>query len=500
MNARAQDTGSRSYGLNIEAPAPPIRIALVSLGCPKNLVDSEEMLGALSNYGFHIIPDCAEAEVIIVNTCGFIGSAKEESIDAILQAAQFKRTGACQSLIVAGCLAQRYVEELRHNLPEVDAFVGIGQYGDLPGIIRKTLTRERQSSHAKRCETSGCGMAGFAFDGQDGSNRGALVHVGKPPEKWIENAGRLRSTPPWTAYLKISDGCDNRCAYCAIPEIRGRYRSRPPDLVLQEGERLAGQGVKELILIGQDITLYGEDLGGGWSLDRLLGELVRLDIHWLRLMYCYPTRVTDALIQRIASEPKVCSYMDLPMQHGDDAVLERMGRRGRSRDYLALIKRLREACPDIALRSSFIVGFPGETEEEYENLLRFVETARFDRAGAFRYSREEGTRAAAMSGQVSRRTVEKRYGRLMEIQERISLERNKELIGRRIDVLVESTSVLSGRSYRDAPEIDGVIYLEPPAHAGPFEGCCPGQIASAVITEAREHDLVANLVIGRNIT
>lgn len=432
------------------------KIALVSLGCPKNLVDSEEILGTLVGNGCEIEPDCSRADVIIVNTCAFIESAKQESIEAILEVAQYKNTGRCRFLVVAGCLAQRYGEVLRDELPDVDAFVGIGQYHDLPSVIQETL------------------------------DVSPVMRTAQPPEKWIESVGRVRSTPPWTAYLTISDGCDNRCAYCAIPGIRGRHRSRPPELVIAEAERLASEGTKELNIIGQDITMYGSDIEGEWTLEQLLAELVKVDVQWIRLLYCNPTRVSDELIERVAGEPKICKYMDLPLQHGDDNVLRRMGRRGRSREYLELIDRLRSACPEIALRSSFIVGFPGESEDEFENLLRFVERANFDRAGAFTYSREEGTRAAKLKMQVPRRVMEKRYSRLMQLQQDISYARNRALVGPEMEVLVESSTPALGRSYRDAPDIDGLVYLKD-------SEVKTGQFVLATITDAREYDLVAEI-------
>ncbi|MDO8683072.1 MAG: 30S ribosomal protein S12 methylthiotransferase RimO [Armatimonadota bacterium] len=438
------------------------KVGFVSLGCPKNLVDSEEMLGALAKAGCEIVSDKRHAEVIVINTCGFIESAKEESIDTILEMARLKREGACKSLIVVGCLAQRYGEELSREIPEIDALLGVGQAGNLP----ETLV--------------------LALSGQK------VIDKSEPPEKWVENKGRIRSTQAWTAYLKISDGCDNRCSYCAIPDIRGRYRSRPVEYVIAEAEKLAGEGVKEIILIGQDTTRYGEDLGGV-SLVSLLRELVKIDgPNWYRLMYSYPSRITSELIELVASEPKIANYFDIPFQHGDDRVLKRMNRRGSSAEYLQLAKRIRSICPDIALRTSIIVGFPGETKEEFENLIRFIDEIRFDRVGVFQYSREDIAPAAALPGQIESRTKGRRYDRLMRMQREISLKRNQAQIGREMDVLIEQVPQSEegqaiGRSERDAPEIDGIVYVKK------FRGQ-PGGVVSARIIAATEYDLIADAV------
>ena len=437
------------------------KVGVVSLGCPKNLVDSEEILGALAQSGWDIVSDEHEADVILINTCAFIQSAKEESIDTVLEMTRLKTDGRCKSVIVTGCLAQRYGEQLRRELPEVDAIVGIGQAHALPRILDLTLSGRR------------------------------VMDCAKPPEQWVEPQQRMRATPAWTAYLKLSDGCDNRCSYCAIPDIRGPYRSRPLIHVLADAEKLAREGVKEVNLVGQDITRYGEDIGG--SPAGLLRELLRLDgPMWYRLLYCYPTRISDELIELVASEPRIANYLDVPFQHGDDAVLKRMNRRGSSADYIRLVKRLRAACPDIALRTSVIVGFPGETGKEFARLVEFVNEIRFDHVGVFQYSQEEGAPAAALPLQVNDTTKLRRYDKLMAAQQSISLEINRSFIGRDLDVLIERTSddpaePAIGRSYRDAPDIDGVVLTY--GFAGE-----PGAIVRAKVIDAGEYDLIAGAI------
>ena len=472
------------------------KVALVSLGCPKNLVDSEGALGEIAEAGHELVIDKSDADVIIVNTCGFIESSRAESVEAILEAVEEKQKGRVKAVVVIGCLSQRYKGELMEAEAGIDAALGIGHAGMLAETLESVL--------AGRKVADNCG----------------------PPGEWMEHAFRIRSTPPWTAYLKISDGCDNRCAYCAIPEIRGPFRSRPERLILDEAKRLADEGVKELILVGQDLTHYGADLDDGVilnavknlgpgaeilrvaqndetarSLPELLVRLAEIDgPRWIRLLYCYPTKITRELIEVVARTEKIVKYLDIPLQHGDDRVLRAMGRRGSVSDYLRVIDELREACPEIALRSSFIVGFPSETSAAFGNLLAFVERIQFDRVGVFAYSREEGTPAWDAKPQVSVKTAASRLDRLMRLQQRISLERNRQFVGKTIEVLVEehpaprpelvegrpSTSsgrgVLVGRSYRDAPEIDGVVYIKRGKAA-------LGEFVQVTITEADEYDL-----------
>ncbi len=412
------------------------------------------MLGAFGNAGWQIEPEPTKADAIVVNTCGFIESAKQESVEAILEAAENKTHGRCKLIAVAGCLSQRYGEELLREIPEIDALVGIGKNEALPGIIAEAMKGERVAD----CTATGT--------------------------VWTKHGRRVRSTPHWTAYLRISDGCNNRCSYCAIPDIRGPYNSRPPELILAEAQRMAAEGVLEINLIGQDVTRYGEDVPG-WTLAKLAGEIAQIDgIRWIRLLYCYPTRISDELIEAVASEPKIVKYMDIPLQHGDDSVLRAMNRRGSRSEYLATIRKLRESCPEIAFRTSLIVGFPGEGRQEFANLLSFVEEIDFDRIGAFIYSQEDGTPAAKMPGQVRHDTAERRYDRLMRLAGEISASHNQSFIGRKIQVLVESPD--TGRSYRDAPEIDGLVRLT-------RSKLVPGRLVTATVIDADDYDLVATV-------
>ena len=438
-----------------------LKVCLVSLGCPKNLVDSEQMLGALREAGWDLTTDSDQADAIVVNTCGFIETAKEESIQAVLEAIGLKTEGRCKVVAVVGCLSQRYAGDLCREIPELDAIAGVGCGQYLPEILDRALAGER------------------------------IFECGPPPRQWTENSERVLGTPPWTAYLKIADGCDNRCAYCAIPDIRGPFRSRPREMILAEAKLLTKNGVRELILVAQDSTLYGNDLPGGESLPRLLRELcgaVDEGGRWIRLMYAYPARISDELIEVIAGEGKMCKYLDVPMQHGHPDVLKRMARRGDAEMYLESIGALRRACPEITLRTTFMVGFPGETDEEFETLLEFVRQIEFDRVGAFVYSREDGTPAAEMRPRVPKRVAGERYAGLMAAQREISLRKNRAVIGRTLEVLVEGRceSGAFGRSYRDAPEIDGTVRLE----GGDAQ---LGEFMRAKVIGAEEHDLVAVL-------
>ncbi len=432
------------------------RIGLISLGCPKNLVDSEGALGEIAQAGHEIVSDVSRADVIIINTCGFIDSAREESVQTILEALQYKQNGSCRAVIVIGCLSQRFSEELDRELRDVDAFLGVGHAGAISATIDSVLAGRR------------------------------IVRQESPPCEWIEPVAKVQATPPWTAYLKISDGCDNRCTYCAIPDIRGRFRSRPEPLIIDEAKRLVDAGVRELILVGQDATQYGADLPERSCLPELLYKLNEIEgLRWVRLMYCYPSKVTPDLIEAVASCEKVVKYLDLPLQHGDDRVLQAMNRKGRSADYLRVIDSLRERCPDIALRTSLIVGFPGETNEAFDNLLAFVERIQFDRVGVFVYSREDGTPAAKLKDRVSRKKARARYDALMTLQQGISLRKNQAFVGRQMEVLVEGSSEdgVFGRSYRDAPEIDGLVYVR--SHYAR-----PGDFINVTITGATEYDLI----------
>lgn len=440
-----------------------IRVAIVSLGCPKNQVDAEVMLGLLQRDGMVTTGDPREADVVIVNTCGFIADAKEESVNALLDAVRLKTEGRARRVIAAGCLAQRYAEELRQEIPELDGFIGIGQQAGIAEAVRAALSGE--SVHA----------------------------VGKPKAVLPENLPRVLSTPPWTAYVKIADGCQRPCAFCAIPRIRGEMVSRPLSAIVAEVRALARQGVREINLIAQETSRYGFDLYGRSRLVDLLRALCQVDgIEWIRPLYYFPTSVSDELIELTATEPKLCKYMDIPLQHVSGPVLRRMQRPGDGERYLSLIARIREAIPDVALRTTFIVGFPGETDSDFEQLLRFVEAARLDHVGAFVFSPEEGTPAVALPNRVPVRTARARHARLMAAQQAISLQRHRELVGKTLRVLVERVTQSGervGRTYRDAPEIDGTVTVR-------GSNAQPGEFIDAVITEAHPYDLIGEAVAG----
>ncbi len=437
------------------------RVYMHTLGCPKNRVDSEVMLGTLAEAGYRLEPDPAKAEIIVVNTCGFIESAKVESVDAIVELADHKRSGRARKLVVAGCLVQRHAEELSRALPEVDHFVGTGAYAEIARIV--------SDAQAKR----------LVVPDPD------FVHSAKTP--------RVNSLPSHTAYLKISEGCDNACAFCIIPRLRGPQRSRPVEDVVAEAEALAGQGTVELSLVAQDLTAYGHDLPGRPRLHDLLRALVRVDgIRWIRLHYAYPRDVPDALVEVVAREPKIVKYLDMPLQHSSDRLLRAM-KRGRDSVFLRrLLARLRERIPGLALRTSLIVGLPGETERDFEGLLRFVEEQRFERLGVFEYSPEEGTPAAEMARQVPEPLKRERRARIMEAQQAISRAHQRALVGRRLEVLVEGASeetehLLAGRHAQQAPEIDGLTYVN--------DGVAyPGEIVTVEVTDNSDYDLVGRVV------
>jgi len=440
------------------------KVSMVSLGCPKNLVDAEVMLGYLDREGYEVTTDEKEADIIIVNTCSFIKEAKQESIDAILDLADRKHDGRCRLLIVTGCLPQRYQEELCRELPEVDIFIGTGDYPRIAEIIAEKRGTSEQ-----------------------------LRYIGDPDFVYDESSPRLKSTPLYTAYLKIAEGCSNCCSYCVIPSLRGTYRSRPMQGLLEEARRLAHSGTREINVIAQDITRYGTDLDDGSSLESLIRNLAEIkELRWIRLLYAYPDGITDELIELIREESKVCKYLDMPLQHISDPILAKMNRRSTSRQIRDLIGRLRSAVPEIALRTSLIVGFPGETEDDFRDLLQFVDEAQFDRLGVFCYSREEGTPAAEMTGQISERVKRERYKKIMKAQARLSFKRNRRLTGRIEEVLVEGYSeetelLLKGRSSRQAPDIDGQVYIT----AG---NANVGDIVSLKITDSSDYDLIGEIV------
>lgn len=407
------------------------KVGMISLGCPKNQVDGEALLAKLQKAGYEIVNNIEDSDVMIVNTCGFIEQAKKEAIDTILEVAEYKNAGLISAIVVTGCLAERYQDEIIKEMPEVDAVLGIGANSDI----------------VKTCDKALCGIVTTSF----------------PNKCYLSiNDERIISTPSHWAYLKIAEGCDNRCSYCAIPGIRGGFRSRTLESCVDEAKALAESGVKELILIAQDTTKYGQDLYGKYSLDILLKELVKIDgIEWIRLFYCYPQRITDSLINVIANEEKVCSYIDIPLQHSDKTVLKNMNRVGDGDDYRALISKMRKAIPDLALRTTFMVGFPGETDEQFENLCKFTEDVKFDKMGCFTFSPEEDTPAYDMQNQIDDDVKVRRQEVLMNKQYSITEELNKQRIGRIYKVIIDTFDgeKYVGRSYMDSPEIDsGIIF------------------------------------------
>ena len=428
-----------------------MKIGVVSLGCPKNLVDSETMLGLIHEENYEITNDPSEAEIIIVNTCGFIESAKEESINTILQMAEYKKSGSCKYIIVTGCLSQRYAEELFNELPEADAIAGVEVYDEIGSIIKRVMNGERFIMLER--------------------SKPDVIYTSK--ETFLP---RILTTPSYTAYLKIAEGCDNCCSYCAIPKIRGPYRSKPMAQVLKEAKALADNGVKELIVVAQDTTRYGEDLPGGkLLLADLLKELNKIEsLKWIRVMYCYPNNFSDELIETFASLDKVCKYVDLPLQHASNRLLASMNRYDTREEVETLLAKLSKRIPGMVIRTTFIVGFPGETDADFEELKEFVEQQRFENAGVFAYSQEEGTVAGAMPNQIPDEIKQERYHELMALQAQISEEIHKDTEGQTLEVLVEGieedgSGLHYGRSYREAPDIDGLVFIENPGDIKP--GC-----------------------------
>lgn len=435
-------------------------VAIVNLGCAKNVVDAEEMLGVLAEHGYSLTADTSRADVLIINTCGFIASAKEESLAAVRDALRWKRRRGTK-VIVAGCLSQRYGHKLLEQVPDVDALIGVGQMARIPEVVERTL-----------------------------SQGAPLIEETPPQHRWAQTGTRILSTAPWSAYLKISEGCDHQCTFCAIPSFRGGHVSKPLERVLAEAEDLAHRGVQEVNLIAQDSTQYGLDLYGKQMLPRLLRELSAMEtFRWIRVLYCYPSRVNDEVIDALANTRGVLPYVDMPLQHADDTILRTMMRPlGRER-YVQLIRRLREAHPEMTVRSTFIVGFPGETEEHFSNLLAFLEEVQLDRAGAFIFSPEDGTPAEKLPNRVPNHVARSRYDRLMRLQQRISLKRNRMWIGKEMEVLVESPhprqrNLWVARSFRDAPEVDGTVLVHT-KHAQ------PGTFLSVKILDATPYDLIA---------
>ena len=440
-----------------------MKLLFVSLGCDKNLVDTEVMLGLLDKRGWQITDDETQADVIVINTCCFVHDAKEESIQTILEMAEYKKTGSLKALIVTGCLAQRYQEEIVKEIPEVDAVLGTTSYDKIADAIDGAL---------------------------EGNVSIELADVDALP---LVETKRLVTTGGHYAYLKIAEGCDKHCTYCIIPKIRGNYRSVPMERLLEEAADLAEQGVKELILVAQETTLYGRDIYGEKSLHKLLRELCRIKgIRWIRILYCYPEEIDDNLIQVMKEESKICHYLDLPIQHANNEILKRMGRRTSKEQLIAIIEKLREAIPDITLRTTLITGFPGETKEQHEELMEFVDQMEFDRLGVFTYSPEEDTPAAEMPRQVPEEVKEERQAEIMELQQEIAFEQAEDMIGREVLVMIEGKvadeDAYVGRTYKDAPNVDGLIFVNTD------EELMSGDFARVKITGAFEYDLIGELM------
>ena len=440
-------------------PESPDKVRIVTLGCAKNEVDSEEIAGVLLGAGYHIDGVAKKTAVTVINTCGFLEASKAESIQAIKDAVRERKAGRTGKVIVAGCLAQRLGPELMKLAPGADLYVGVGQMGRFAEIVQEVQEAREQK-----------------------------IDVTPPHHRWAEVQTRARTGRPWSAYLKISEGCDHRCTFCTIPSFRGGHQSKPIERVLQEANHLARTGAKELNLIAQDVTQYGFDLYQEFTLPKLLRELSKVEgIEWIRLLYFYPNRLTDEVIETMATCDKVLPYIDIPLQHAHPETLRRMKRPWDGERYMKLFEKVRAAMPDCAIRTTYIVGFPGETQEEFDYLMDFTRDSRLDRVGAFVFSKEPGTPAHDMDGQLAPRVKRERYDKLMRLQQKISLEVNQGWVGRDIDVLIEDSrdGWLVGRSHRDAPEIDGMVFVQGEA--------APGQIVRARVTGAEEYDLYAEL-------
>ena len=474
-----------------------LKVGFVSLGCPKNLVDSEVMMGLLTQAGAELTPQEEDADIIVVNTCSFIGSAQQESVDTILEMARHKTHGRAQKLVVAGCLVERFRDEIRKNIPEVDAVVGTGELEKIlgaAGIAGETAAASDSpfvilSSRAEGDARAAKGR--FSRETWDG----AIADL--PNYLYDDKTPRVLATPRHTAYIKIAEGCDHPCSFCIIPQLRGKFRSRRFESVIAEAERLARNGVREITLIGQDTTCYGEDLGLTDGLALLLERLAQIeDLRWIRFLYAYPNKITGRLLETIAAHAKICSYIDVPLQHASPSVLKRM-KRGSSADlFLRCIEKMRHTIPGVTLRTSFIVGFPGETEKEFEELCDFVSEAQFDWMGAFGYSDQEGAGAFNLGEKVSAREIQRRQKRLMQIQRGISKRKKKALVGEEFDLLLEGTSeetelLLEGRTAMHAPEIDGKVLVNDfPQELEPQ----PGEFYRCQITAAHDYDLVAKIL------
>lgn len=439
-----------------------MNILFVSLGCDKNLVDSEVMLGLIQDKGYKITNDEKEADIIVVNTCCFIQDAKEESVTTILEMAELKKTGQLKALIVTGCLAERYKKEIQDEIQEVDGILGTSSYEKIVEVIEEVLTGKKTQNF------------------QD---------INYLP---ISKTKRINTTGGYYSYLKIAEGCDKFCTYCIIPKVRGNYRSVPMEELVEEAERLGKSGIKELILVAQETTLYGQDIYGKKCLPELLKKLCKVEgIQWIRILYCYPEEITEELIEVIKEEEKICNYLDMPVQHGADNILKRMGRRTNKQELLDVIEKLRSNIPDISLRTTLITGFPGETEEEHKELMGFIDLVGFDRLGVFTYSPEEDTPAAGMEDQIPEEVKEARKKELMELQQEISLDNAQDMVGTSLKVMIEGKlpedNVYIGRTYKDAPNVDGFIFVTSDKEL------MSGDFVPVVVTSAKEYDLIGEV-------
>ena len=440
-----------------------MKILFISLGCDKNLVDTEVMLGMLASRGYEMTNDEQEADIIVINTCCFIHDAKEESIQNILDMAEYKKNGSAKALIVTGCMAERYRQEILDEIPEVDEVLGTTAYDRILDAVDAALAGQHEVMTAD------------------------LDALPLPETK------RLVTTGGHFAYLKIAEGCDKHCTYCIIPKIRGNFRSVPMERLLKEAQDLAAQGVKELILVAQETTLYGKDLYGEKSLPKLLRELCKISgIRWIRILYCYPEEITDELIQVMKEEPKICHYLDLPIQHANDNILKRMGRRTSKQELIDIVQKLRKEIPDICLRTTLITGFPGETQEQHEEVMEFIDTLEFDRLGAFTYSPEEDTPAATFEDQIDEEVKEDRQADIMELQQEIAFDKAEDMIGREVLVMIEGKvadeNAYVGRTYRDAPNVDGLIFINTDVEL------ISGDFAKVKVTGALDYDLIGELM------
>lgn len=461
-------------------------VLFVSLGCDKNLVDSEKMLGLLNEAGYRVAQEESEADAIVVNTCCFIHDAKEESVETILEMAEWKKKGRLKALIVTGCMAQRYQDEIQQEIPEVDAVIGTTGYTEIVPILDEILAEAEASQEEAAVE-----------EPKEKSFVNCCPSIDLLPASLADK--RVVTTGGYTAYLKIAEGCNKRCTYCIIPYIRGHYRSFPMEDLLEEARKLAEGGVKELILIAQETTVYGMDCYGRKALPELLTKICEIEgIEWIRILYCYPEEITDELIAVMKKEKKICHYLDIPIQHSEDTILKRMGRRTNRAELVSLVEKLRKEIPDIVLRTTLITGFPGETEEEFKNMVDFVDSMEFDRLGVFPYSAEEGTKAAEMDGQITEEVKESRRDEIMALQQEISADKAASRIDDEMSVLIEGylyeDDIYIGRTYMDAPKVDGNVFVRAE------EELISGDIVPVRITGANEYDLMGDVIYADEFT